>query len=148
MTIPPGPSAPRSAPMTSPRESLRYWGLLVLVFFVITSLLGGSLALESSYLAVTLASHIGLAIVTLVLAGYATSAIGRRYRSAPRTGAALSAVSALVAVIAGTVYLTAGQPVGALYAMEAFAGVGIVGALLMIVFGGPSGLRSAPRSAA
>ncbi len=148
MAIPPGPSVPRSATMTSPQESLRYWGILVLVFFVLTSLVGGSLALESSYLAVTLASHIGLGIVTLVLAGYATSAIGRRYRTAPRTGAALSAVSALFAVIAGTVYLTAGQPLGALSAMEVFAGTGIVGALLMIVFGGPSGLRSEPRPVA
>ena len=146
MTISHGSPATRSAAMPTPGLSLRYWGVLVLVFFVLTSLVGGSLALESSYLALTLASHIGLGIVTLALAGYATSVAGRYSRSAPRMGAAVSAVSALIAVIAGTVYLVAGQAAGALYTMEAFAGLGIVGALLMILFGGASGLRSASRT--
>jgi hypothetical protein len=126
--------------------SLRYWGVLVLVFFLLTSAVGGSLALESSYLLVTIASHIGLALVTLGLAGYATSFVGRSYRAMPRAFAGLGALSALAATIAGTIFLVGGQTAVTLYAMEGFAGIGIVAALLMIVFGGPSGrlLPAAP----
>jgi hypothetical protein len=121
--------------------SLRAWGVLVLVFFLLTSAVGGSLGLESSYLVVTLASHIGLAAVTLGLAGYATSFVGRSYKALPRGSAGLSALSALGATIAGTVFLVGGQGPAALYAMEGFAGVGILAGLLMIVAGGPSGER-------
>ena len=119
--------------------SLRVWGLLVLVFFVLTSAVGGSLALESSYLVVTLTSHIGLALVTLGLAGYGAAFISRFYKAAPRAGAGLSALSALGATISGAVFLLGGQSNAALYSMEGFAGLGIVGALLMAVLGGLAG---------
>jgi hypothetical protein len=112
-----------------------------LAFFLLTSAVGGSLASESSYLLVTLASHIGLALVTLGLAGYATSFVGRSYKAGPRGSAGLGAVSALGATIAGTVFLLGGQSSAALYAMEGFAGLGVLAALLMIVLGGPSGKR-------
>jgi hypothetical protein len=121
---------------------MRSWGVLVLVMFVLTSAVGGSLASESSYLAVTLASHIGLALVTLGIAGYATSFVGRRYRAAPRASAGVAALSALGATIAGTVFLLYGQGDPALYAMEGFAGLGILAALVMIVLGGASGKRA------
>ncbi len=121
--------------------SLRYLGIVVFVLFLLTSAVGGSLALESSYLAITLVSHIGLALVTLGLAGYATSFVGRSYQALPRAGAALSALSALGATIAGIVFLVAGQSDAALVAMEGFAGLGLLGALVMIVLGGPAGRR-------
>jgi hypothetical protein len=124
-----------------PGSSLRVWGVLVLVFFLLTSAVGGSLALESTYLAITLASHIGLALVTLGIAGYATSFVGRSYKAMPRGFAGLSALSALGATIAGTIFLVGGQSTGALDAMEGFAGIGILAALLMIILGGQSGKR-------
>ena len=120
---------------------MRGWGILVFVFFLLSSAVGGSLALESSYLLVTLASHIGLALVTLGLAGYATSFVGRSYKSMPRAFAGLAALAALGATIAGTIFLVGGQSASALYAMEGLAGIGILAALLMIVFGGQSGKR-------
>ncbi len=126
---------------TESGRSLRFWGCLVLLFFLLTSAVGGSLSLESHYLIVTLASHIGLAVVTLVLAGYATSFVGRSYTAVPRAGAALSALAALGATIAGTVFLVAGHSEGALDAMEGLAGIGLLAALVMVVFGGPSGKR-------
>ena len=141
MATPPSSSTPSSATRAVRGRSLRGWGILVLVFFLLSSAVGGSLALESSYLLVTLASHIGLALVTLGLAGYATSFVGRPYKPMPRGLAGLSALSALGATIAGTIFLAGGQGAAALYAMEGFAGIGILAALLMIVFGGPSGKR-------
>lgn len=119
--------------------SLRLWGILILVSFVVTSVVGGSLTSESSYLPLMLGAHIGLALLTLGLSSYATSIIGRRYKSLPRVGAALSAAAALGATIGGTVFLLGGQSNGPLYAMEGFAVVGIAAALVMIVLGGPAG---------
>jgi hypothetical protein len=115
--------------------------VLVFVMFVLTSAIGGSLALESSYLAVTLASHIGLALVTLGIAGYTTSFVGRSYRGTPRAAAATSAAAALGATIAGTVFLLGGQISSALYAMEGFALIGILAAIVMMIVGGRSGQR-------
>lgn len=142
------PSAEAASPPATavPGPSLRAWGALVLVFFVLTSVVGGSLALESSYLAVTLASHIGLALVTLGLAGYATSFAGRSYRSGPRASAGIGALSALGATIAGTIFLVGGQSSATLTAMEGFAILGILAGILMIVLGGPSGRRVAATS--
>jgi hypothetical protein len=132
--------------MTSvaPGPSLRTWGILVLVFFVLTSAVGGSLASESSYLAVTLASHIGLAVVTLGLAAYGASFLGRYYKAIPRGFAGLSALSALGATIAGTIFLVRGQNPIALYSMEGFAVLGILACLLLIVFAGEPGKRQHP----
>lgn len=138
---PPSPKSSSSSTVTV-WSSLRVWGVLVLLFFVLTSAVGGSLALESSYLIVTLASHIGLALVTLGISGYATSFVGRSYRAVPRASAGLSALAALGATIAGTVYLVGGQSNGALVAMEGLALLGILFALLMIAFGGSNGKRA------
>ncbi|MGA8542122.1 MAG: hypothetical protein WB947_01050 [Thermoplasmata archaeon] len=115
---------------------------MLLVLFLLTSAVGGSLALESSYLAVTLASHIGLALVTLGVAGYATSFVGRFYRALPRAFAGLAALSALGATIAGTFFLLGGESNPALYAMEGLAGLGILASLVVIAAGGQSGRRA------
>jgi hypothetical protein len=141
MATPPSSSTSSTASTAVPGPSLRVWGILVLVFFLLTSAVGGSLASESSYLLITLASHIGRALGTLGLAGYGASFIGRSYKAIPRGSAGLSALSALGATLAGTIFLVGGQSTAALYAMEGFAGIGILAALLMIVFGGQSGKR-------
>jgi len=141
----PGGSRPHSSPF---RPSLRVWGVLLLVMFLLTSVVGGSLALESSYLPATLAGHIGLALVTLGLGLYGVAVLGRPYKYLSKALVGLAALSALVATIAGTVFLLGGQSDGALDAMEAFAGIGILVALLLIVFGGEGGKRApAPGSA-
>ena len=84
-----GPLAPTTPASAKSAEgpSLRYWGVLVFVMFLLTSAVGGSLALESSYLPISLASHIGLALVTLGVAGYTASFVGRTYRPLPRASA-------------------------------------------------------------
>lgn len=139
-TEPPAATSSTDLGATAGR-SLRAWGALVFVMFLLTSAIGGSLALESSYLAVTLASHIGLALVTLGIAGYATSTVGRSYRALPRAAAGLAAFAALGATLAGTVFLLAQQSNPALYAMEGFAGLGLLATLVMMAVGGPSGKR-------
>lgn len=146
MAITPQESPAPLAPPPSASRSLRYWGVLVFVLFLLTSAVGGSLALESSYLAVTLASHIGLALVTLAVAGYSTRVIGRVYGVVPRASAGAASLSAFGATIAGTVFLLGGQSNAALYAMEGFALLGLLSALLMIIVGGPSGVRAPARS--
>jgi hypothetical protein len=137
-------SAPPAYPTIAaePGHTLRSWGALVFLFFLITSAVGGSLALESSYLVVTLASHIGLALVTLALAGYGASRLGRAYQPLPRASAGLAAFCALGATIAGTLFLAFDQNHAALLAMEGFAVVGLLAAILMMAFGGPSGRRT------
>ncbi len=125
-----------------PLRSVRLWGVLVLVLFLLTVAVGGSLALESSYLPITLASHIGLALVTLGAAVYGAAVLARPYRTAAKASIGLAALSALGATIAGTLFLLAGQSDVALYAMEGWAALGIVGSILAILFGGESGKRS------
>jgi uncharacterized membrane protein len=110
--------------------------------FLLTSAVGGSLALESTYLPITLASHIGLALVTLAVAGYATSFVGRKYRAVPRALAVLAALSALGATIAGAAFWLGGQSDGALYAMGGLGVIGILLGLGLIALGGPSGQRA------
>lgn len=132
-----GATASRTA--SAPGGSLRRWGALILVLFLLTSAVGGSLAMESSYLLVTLASHIGLAVVTMALAGYATGVVGRSYRPLPRALSALAALCALGATIAGTVFLVHGEQSAPLMAMEGLALAGIVLSVLLIAFGGDSG---------
>jgi hypothetical protein len=110
--------------------------------FLLTSAVGGSLALESSYVLATLASHIGLALVTLGLSGYGAAVLGRQYKKLPQAFAGLAALSALIATIAGTIFYLGGQGNPALYAMEGFAGLGILASVLLIVFGGEAGKRS------
>jgi hypothetical protein len=138
------PTVPSPRTAQTAGASLRWWGILALVMFLLTSAVGGSLALESSYLPLTLASHIGLALVTVGIAGYATSFVGRSYRPPARAAAALAALAALGGTIAGIVFLLDGQGPGALAAMEGFAGVGILAALVMIALGGESGRRPPP----
>jgi hypothetical protein len=135
------PSTAQSMAVAS-GPSLRRWGVLIFVMFLLTSAVGGSLALESTYLPITLASHIGLAIVTLGLAGYATSFVGRLYRAVPRALAGVSALAALGATIAGAAFLLGGQTNAALYAMEGLGVLGILASLVLIVVGGPSGKRA------
>lgn len=138
-------SNPASKTPTPARTtSLRYWGILLLVMFLLTSAVGGSLALESSYLPITLASHIGLALVTLGLGVYANAVVARPYRVLPHAYVGLGALSALGATISGAVFLLGGQSNPALYAMEGFAVAGIVGSVLTVVFGGTAGLRAPP----
>ncbi len=140
-----GNPSPSNAPPAGPpvgKISLRIWGILLLVMFLLTSAVGGSLALESSYLVVTLASHIGLALTTLALGAYGAAVLARPYGPRPKAFVGLAALSALGGTLAGTVFLLFGQNPVALYAMEGFAGLGILSALLLMVFGGPSGLRA------
>ncbi len=140
--MPASPAPAPSANLPSDGLSLRVWGVVLLVMFLLTSTVGGSLASESRYVAATLASHIGLALVTVGIGGYATSVVGRRYRVLPRVLTGVTALAALGATIAGSIFLLGGQSDPALYAMEGLAGLGILASLLMIVFGGPSGKRA------
>ena len=127
---------------------LRLWGIAVLVMFLLTSVLGGSLASESSYLPLTLLSHIGLALVTLGIAACATSLVGRNDRPVSRASAATAALAALGATIAGAVFLLGDQSAAAVNAVDAsmvvFAVLGIAAGLVMIVGGRPSGQRPTP----
>lgn len=113
--------------------------MLILIMFVLTSAVGGSLALESSYLPVTLASHIGLALLTIGLCAYGSAVVSRPYRSRTRALVRLAGVCAGLASLAGADFLLVGQNVYALAIMSGFALLGMVASALMIVFGGPSG---------
>jgi 4-amino-4-deoxy-L-arabinose transferase-like glycosyltransferase len=141
MTTAPTNPAPAPTPRRVLRGSLRWWGILLLVMFLLTSAVGTSLALESSYLPLTLASHIGLALVTLGIAGYAASMVGPLYQRLPRVLCGLAALSALGATLSGATFLLAGQSNGALYGMEGFAVLGILSSILVAIVGGESRRR-------
>ncbi len=140
-------AAPLKSSSPAPRIRLRPWGALVLVMFLLTVAVGGSLAAESSYLAITLASHIGLALVTLALGVFGAAVVARPYKPVAKASAGVAALGALGATVAGTAFLLGGQSNNALYAMVGFAGLGIIGALLTIVFGGSSQLEAPSRTA-
>lgn len=125
--------------MRRPRRTLRAWGVLLLVMFLLTIAVGGSLAAESSYLPITLASHIGLAIATLGLAVFGSAVIAPSYSPRARAAVGAAGLGALGATLAGTIFLLDGQSNPALYAMEGFAIVGVLGSVLTIVFGASSG---------
>jgi hypothetical protein len=142
MSAAPNTTVTPIAPKSAKGISLRGWGVILLVMFLLTSAVGGSLALESSYVLATLVSHIGLALITLGLSGYGAAVLGRKYKALPQAFAGLAALSALIATIAGTIFYFGGQSNPALYAMEGFAGLGILASLLLIVFGGESRKRA------
>lgn len=115
--------------------------------FVLTSAVGGSLALESSYLAITLASHIGLALVTFGLSTYGAAFVARPYGASCKASAGLAGLCALGGTVAGTIFLLYGHAGPALYAMEGFAVVGILASIVLVVLGGPSRRSSAALTA-
>ncbi len=123
--------------------SLRALGVLILVMFALTSAVGGSLAAESSYLAVTLASHIGLALGTVGVCLYASAVASRPYRVRTRAFVRIAGLCAGGATLAGTYFLLFGPSDIALAAMSGFALLGMVASALIIVFGGASA-REAP----
>jgi hypothetical protein len=100
------------------------------------------LTLENSYLPLTLASHLGLALVTLGIAGYATVITGRRHQTFSKAAAGIAADAALGATIAGAVFLQGGASNVALYAMEAFAVAGILAAARGLLSADPRGGRA------
>jgi len=137
------PQAPPAAPAPAPRgPSLRVRGVAVFVGFIVVSLLGNSLAFESGgYNVAYLAAHIGVALLLVAFSGHAAVLAARSYRGVSQAVAALTLLAAIGATIAGTVFLLGGQRNGPLYAMEGLAVLGLLGAILMIVWGGAGSLR-------
>jgi len=140
-TAAPTPSAP--APANPPDRRLRWLGILTLILTVAVSTVGGSLALEGSTYSISyLGGHVGLAVVLILVSAWAV-VLSRRLSSRPaRIAAHMVLGSAILAFVAGIVFLEAGQSNGALYAMEGFAGLAVLASLLLIVWGSVSNATS------
>jgi len=137
------PQAAPSTPAATPSvPSLRIRGIGVFVGFIVVSLLGNSLALESGgYGLGYLAGHIVVALLLVAFTGHSAVLASRSYRGLSQAVSTLTLVAAIGATIAGTVFLLGGQSNGALYGMEGLAVLGLLGAILMIVWGGAGSLR-------
>lgn len=136
------PSTPHAAGGPERGLSLRVLGVLILVMFVLTSVIGGALAGGSSYSTLDLGSHIVLALVTISLCSYGSAVVSRAYGTYPRLFVRLAGLSAGVATLAGAVFLLFGESDVALYAMSGFALVGMVASVLVIALGAAPGSRA------
>lgn len=123
--------------MTARRVSLRLLGIPLLVLIIVESLVGSELAFESSYSTVVLALHILLALGLVGLSGRALYVAFGYPTSTPRLVAGLNLVASLGATAAGTVFLVGGQNPAALQAMEGFAVLIVLFALLFLTWGSP-----------
>jgi uncharacterized membrane protein len=119
------------------RLSLRGRGVVIFLLLILEVVLGSRLAaLGSPYPDNWLGAHIGLGLLLMGFSGYVLYAAARAGRAVATTSAALTCLATVGAVVSGFVFLLGNQSNGALLAMEAFGVVALLGALLLIIFGG------------
>lgn len=120
----------------APVVPLRILAIPVLALWIVEVVLGNTLALDGSpYPSDLLIGHVLVAILAVLLTGFA---VGVAFRSGQRRGLYAAGVthgSTLAATISGLVFLFAGQNQYALDGMEGFAGVMLLGIILMALFG-------------
>lgn len=141
MGAPPVPPA-----MTSRRLSLRLLAIPLLILIIIESLIGSELAFESTYSTWVLALHIIVALMLIGLSGRALWVAMGYPPSAPRIVAGLNLVASVGATAAGTVFLLGNQNPSTLVAMEAFAGLIVLCALVFLVWGSPPAPAPGPNA--
>jgi len=120
---------------------------VVLVLVLVEILVGNQLALAGSpYPLAYLAGHIALAVIVSGFAAHVLLRAVRRRHAPVRAAAAITFVAAVGATLGGTWFLVGGMTNPALYAMEGLGGLALLGALLVIVWGGarPSTAPTAP----
>ena len=130
-----------------PGASLRLRGSALFVLLVVEVLLGSELAnLGSPYPISLLAAHILIGLALIGFSGYTLLVATRGFRAAARGSAVLTCLATVAAVVAGFVFLFGGQTAGAELSMEGFGVLALLGALLLIVFGGARTLAAAAPS--
>jgi len=141
-------TSPNPAPdPTSRGGSLRVRAVVVFVLLIVEVLVGNELALAGSpYPLGYLAAHIVLAVLLTGFTSHVLLASIRGYRGSTRIAAGVTFVTTLGALLSGTVFLLAGQSNAALVGMEALAVLALLGAILLMVWGGAGSRR--PTSAA
>ena len=117
-------------------DSLRLRAVGMLVLLLLIAVIGGSLALESSYDLAVLAGHIVLALLLVGLSAHVLLAAFRSFGSVAKVGGTIAFASVLGATISGTVFLLGGGSNAALDGMEGFTIVALVGIVLLLVGGG------------
>ncbi len=126
---------------------LRILAIPVLALWIAEVVLGNTLAIDGSpYPTDLLAAHVIVAVLAVLLTGFA---VGVALRSGQRRGLYAAGVthgSTLAATVSGLLFLFAGQNQYALDGMEGFAGAMLLGIILMALFG-RAPLNSAPSAA-
>ena len=115
--------------------SLRIRALGMLVLLLVIATVGGSLALESSYVLAYLALHVGLAVLLVGFSAHVLIAAFRSAKTPAKAGALIAFLCALGATIAGTFFLFGGGSDLALDFMEGLTVVGVIGIILILVWG-------------
>jgi hypothetical protein len=115
---------------------LRARAVPLLLLLLVEALLGNQLAVVGSpYPLGYLVAHVALAVLLVAFSTHVL-VLARRLPGVPaRTAAWVTFVSTIIATAGGTAFLFGGQSSAALYAMVAFAGVAILGAVLLLVWG-------------
>lgn len=142
------PTAPLASPVPPETRDrrIRILAAPILLGLLGEILLGNSLAsVGSPYPDSYLAAHVALGLFLVALTGWAFGLSVRLPSVRARAVAGVTHLSTLGAVVAGTVFLLAGQAQGALDAMEGLAVLAILGAILLLVVGSIQvGARAAP----
>jgi hypothetical protein len=129
---------PRSTPPpASSAPSLRVRGVVLFVLLIAEILLGNQLAtVGSPYPLGYLGAHIGLGLIVMAFSGHLLVAAARWGGAAAKGAALLACLGSIGAVVSGFVFLLGNQSSAALLGMEVLGGLALLGALLVIVFGG------------
>ena len=131
--VPPAPAA------VGPAANLRLRGVVILVLVLVEILLGNQLAVAGSpYPIAYLVVHILVAVLVCGFAGHIVLLAWKRTQTPIRVAAAITFLSAVGATLGGTWFLVGGMSNPALYTMEALGGLAFLGAILVIVLGGPA----------
>jgi hypothetical protein len=136
--VPPDPRQDASSSRSPPtRDSrLRYHAIPFLVLVLAEILVGNQLALAGSpYPVGYLAAHIGLSILLIALGAYLVVIAYRLHRALAWIPSWLSLVSVVIATLSGTDFLVGSGAQSALYAMEGFGGLALLGAILLVILG-------------
>jgi len=115
-------------------QALRLLAIGILVVLIGEVLIGNTLA-GGPWTTPLLALHIGVAFLLVILTGLALLLSFRSRGTKNKVTAAVVFLTALGATISGTIFLTAGQNVRALDAMEGLPVLTLIGAILLIVWG-------------
>ncbi len=137
MSAPPSSTGASVPPAPVRDQSLRVRGAVILVLVVVEIFIGNELAVAGSpYPDGWLAAHVVVGLLLLGVAGHAARISMRLPKASVRVAAVVTVLAVLGAFASGLAFLFAGETNAALYGMEGFAVVALLGSLLLLVLGG------------
>ncbi len=131
-------TAPSTASPAPPARNskVRLLGLPILVLVGVEIYLGNALAIAGSpYPSNLLDAHIGAAALLILFSAAAVAVAWRLPRRLLRAASAVTFLAAVGATASGSIFLWHGQANAALDGMEGCAGIVLLGALILLIWG-------------